>query len=372
MSHNVPYKSAVVTWTPGSPFEFADFVPPFGPNGGRTVVDRFILCINGTITVGTGTWDGRDVARLANLVVVEKRDGRLRWSLNGVKSRIASIMFNGIEGHQEHGTVAIGAAQAIDYRLILPMAKPFLPRPRDYSLAADTFKKVTVTCNSLAGAATGTAVLSANALSMYILADWHEETKVEFKLDDIVKSVDFTSNTQAKLSTSGVVHDLYIVRDDGTAGGGNSITAITDARCEDLGTPTLTRADFVHDYTAKRKIAPSGPSTPATERFLDPVRGGFVLPFITADGDTSPWDGKALENLKLDVGTGAANLSCITREVWSKSESDLATLTAKHKVGPGEWQMETTKGNKQSLNDPHWNDKQVALGVWSAPLKKAA
>src|SRR5262245_44613115 len=116
-----PFKSETKAVVMGQPMEFFDFVPLRGPNGGRVCVDRFIVVVTGVITVATALWDGRDVCRLFAQILVEQRDGGGRWNLSGFKSRMASIYCNGIDEHQEHGNVAIGAGQAIDFRLIIPM-----------------------------------------------------------------------------------------------------------------------------------------------------------------------------------------------------------------------------------------------------------
>lgn len=370
MSHNVPWKSETKPVQLGAPVDFIDFVPIKGPNGGRIVVDKFILCITGVITVATALWDGRDVARLITLLVVEQRDGRLRWALSGLKSRIASIFFHGIEKHIEHGNVAIGAGQAIDLRLIIPMVKPYVRRGKDFALPADVLKKITVTWNGLTGAQSGTTVLSAPTLNAYVLAEWHEEDSIEFKAEDLVKSVDFQSQTQAKLSLNGAVHDAIIVK-EGTTSGGDSIAAITDVRCEDLGTPVLTRQDLKNSYTIKRAVAPSGPVTPATERFLDPVREDKALPFIAADYDTSLWDGKVVDSMKIDVGTGVASSAIITREVVEKSQANYNAQVARWGVNPKMVGMKTDKKSRTGLGNG-WNKRQLLVGVWKAPMQRAA
>lgn len=371
MSHNVPWKSDTKAIVHGATMDLFDFVPVglVGPNKGRIVVDRFVVCVQGTITVATATWDGRDVPRLASLITVEQRDGIQRWNLSGYKSRIKSIELNGIEQHQEHGTVAIGAAQTVDLRLIIPMTKPYIVRGKDFSLPADMFKKITFSWAPLASAATGTTVLSASSLNCYVLAEWHEETNLEFKCCDVVKSVDFTNATQAKLSLSGAVHDLLLVKEDTTAGGA-SITTVTDIRCEDLGTPLLTRGDYVHSYSTKRGIAPSGPTTPATERFLDPIREGKALPFLVADYDTSAWDGKVIDAMKLDLTTGLAGLSVITREIVAKTQTAYAMQVARFNVNPSMIRMKTDGKSRRALGE--WSKYQLLVGCWSAPLPKAA
>lgn len=374
MSHWSAVKSDSKPVNPGSYTEFFDFVPLVAPDGGRVVIDKLILCIVGTITVATTAWDGRDVPRLASLIVVEKRDGRLRWSLSGYKSRIASIKYNGADEHQEHSAVAVGAGQAVNLRLIIPMRKRFTRRPNDYSLPADAFKKITVTWAALANAQTGTTVLSAQALTAYILCEWHSENKIEFKTDDAVKSVDFNSNTQARTALSGVLHDLDVVKEDTTAGGA-VVSAITDARIEDLGTPVLTFEDLRHSYTVKRMLAPSGPTTPGSERFLEPVRESKDLPVITADQATSPWDGRLVDSLKLDVGTGGTGLSIITREILDKSQTDYQATIQRFSVDPA--QISFASGDSASNGvDARplagMSQRKQKTGVWVAPLNKTA
>jgi hypothetical protein len=365
--HLPPWKSETKTWAASTPFEFFDFVPLRGGKGGRVVVDRFILVISGTITVGTANWDGRDVPRLIGNTVIEQRDGRQRWNLTGYKSRIMSIKYNGIERHQEHADVVVGAGQAVELRLVIPMTKRYVRRPKDFALPADVFKKVIINTAALASAQTGTAALSAGAFSMYVLAEWHEENSVEFKSEDVVKSIDFTSNTQAKASLSGAVHDMDIVRETTTAGGG-LVTGITDARCDDLGIPLLTFNDLKHAYTERRAIAPSSAVATGNERFTDPYRGGQALSMITATPETSLDDGKIVETLKVDVGTGAANLSLITREVVDKSQSNYNAQVAMFGVQPQK--VKTAAKSKPAFADH--SDRAKRVYPWSAPLKMAS
>lgn len=371
MSHNMPFKSPTQVVNPGAAAaDFYDFVPLVGPKGGRIVVDKFILVVTGTITVATALWNGADVPRLVGLVNVEQRDGRLRYSLSGYKMRIASILYQGIERHQEHGNVAIGAAQAVDLRLVLPMAKPKLRRGDDYALPADIFRKISVNWNALANAQTGTTALSAASLTAYVLAEWHEEGTaqnpvIELKCEDVVRSVDFNSNTQVRMALNGVVHDLMVVK-EGTTAGGDVITAITDARIEDLGTPTLTRQDLLHSYRVKRGLGASGPTTPATERFLDPFISGMALPVLIADDTTSPWDGRILDAMKLDVGTGTTGLSVVTREVVDKSQANYNAVSAKFGITAANWAQKSADGSQRAMAD--FNGRQQKVGAWKAKL----
>ncbi len=369
-SHYTPWKSETKPLNPGSTLDLFDFIPLRGPKGGRVVADKLLIRVIGTITVATAAWDGRDVCRLFAGILVEQRDSKQRWNLSGYKSRIESIKLNGIEEHIEHGNVAVGAGQAIDYQLIIPMKKRFVVRGKDFSLPADVFRKMSFNFAPLANAQTGTTVLSAASLNIYVLVEWHEEMNLEFKAEDVVKSTDFNSNTQAKLALNGVVHDLDIVLENTTAGGA-VVSAITDARIEDLGTPVLTFQDLIKVHTIRRQTAPSGPATPATERYLDPVRELKDLPMISAGGDTSLWDGLLVNSMKLDVSGGTSGLSAITREVVPKSQANVNTAIANFNVNPKTVRMKTAGKTRRGLGDG-WNTRQKLVGVWSAPLPKAA
>lgn len=370
MSHNPPYKSETRTVVIGSPMEFGAFVPPRGPTGGRNVIDKFEICVAGTITVATLAWQGEDVPRIFQNVRVEDRSGKARWSLSGYKTRITSILLNGIEEHMEHTDVAIGAAQAVDLRQLVPMTKPMIVRGKDFALPSDLLGKISLDFASYAGAATSTTVLSAATLTCYVLAHCHEEHAVEFKAEDTVKSVDFNSNTQAKLAPAGAIHDLFVVKES-TGAGGDVITAITDARIDALGAPTLTRLDLVSAFTRKRKLGNSAfGATPGAERFLDPVRSGMALPILTADAETSVWDGKVVEDVRVDVGTGAAGLSVISREITEKSQANYNAQIARFKIDPNTLKMKTEAKSRQGLGDG-WSPRQRLVGVWKASLRGA-
>ena len=178
-------------------------------------------------------------------------------------------------------------------------------------------------------------------------------------------STDFTTNTQCKLLPTGTIHDLDIVRETTTAGGG-LITAITDVRCDALGTGTRTRAVLKHSYTMRRGYAPSGQSATGVERFKEPVRDGQMLPLVSATPETSVWDGKLVNQLKIDVGVGAADLSVITREILRKSEANYASQAAMFGLNGSQMRLKTA-GKTQ--RDPNGQDeRKVGVAPWSLPV----
>lgn len=364
MSIAPSYQSETKTIVLGQAMDFTDFVP-FMRDGQIVVIDKLIVEIQGTITDATAIWDGRDVWRLIQLITVEQRDGLLRWTLSGYKSRVFSMILNGPEEHQEHTNVAIGAAQTVDLRAVIPMAKPYVEDPSDFSMPAHQFRRVTINWNTLAGAASGSAALSAASLVAYVRAEYHLEKSVKYHPVDVVKSVDFTTATQAKLACTGVVADAGVVLEDTTAGGA-SVLAITNARCDDLNMQLTVTGDLRHRYRMARGLAASGPTTPGTERYLEPVVQGQYLPLIFASG-TAPWDGIILPNMKWDFGVGLAGAALITREVVEKSQASYHATNAEFDVVPETITMDTKDGFNTSF--AKWGERQRLVGKWRAPLK---
>ncbi len=369
MSIHKPFKSETKLIVASTTQEFADFVPLRGPTGGRVVVDGFTVCITGVITVATADWHSEAQPRIMNLITIEQRDGRQRWNLSGYRSRIASKILAGSELYNESAAVAIAAGAAVDIRHYIPMTKPRSTfRPKDFALPADMFRKVIVNWASLAAAGSGTTALSAATLNAYVLAHWHEEHNVEFKCEDLIKQVDGITTTQGKLTLNGVLHDLYLVKEDTTLAGA-LITAITDARIEELGTPVLTRQDLVLQYRYQRKYG--NPAAAAAELIAtDPVLAGKALPLIVSDDDTSVTDGKVLASMKIDLGTGLAAHSYITREVVSKSEAGYSATVAEFNVNTADIRVKTEGKTKRDIRS--WSKKDASLLPWSAPLTKAS
>lgn len=372
MSHYPDLPSLVYPWKAGTSIPFADFAPTEGPNGGRVVWDAVKIRIFGTIdTSAAGAWDGRDLHRLMSLITLEKRDGRNRWVFTGEDSRNMAIYLMGIENWIEHPTIAASSGDAVvDLWHVIPLALFKRENPFEFSLPGDMFRQLIIQCNSLTGAASGTAVLSDDKLQVQVFVEWHEETAyVDHKVDIVCKATDFTSQTQARLSLSGLLQDCLLTCPDGTAGGGAAITGITNIRCEDLSTPVLDRATYKQMFTRKRHLGPTGGSAVAAERFHDPVRDDKVLPFIVADEFTAPWDGKLLTTAKIDLGAGQASLRVLTLEVVAKSESDYNRIASDHGVSGADWGMVDAKGDITPLASGEFSVKQKKFGAWRAKKK---
>lgn len=365
-----PLKSDTKVLTPGQPVYFNDFVQLRGNQRGRTVIDRIIVRIFGTITVGTALWNGADVCRLLSGVTIDDVIGNARWQLSGYASRLKSLHLCGEDAVTEHGNVAVGAAQAIDLYLTIPMTKRFVVRGKDFGLPADMLRQVSLYCAPLASAQTGTTVLSAASLSATILCDWHEETNLEFKVVDQVLSQQFGSGAECRLALQGPMHDLLIAREAATAGG-DTVSAITAVKIPDLGFPELARTELLAVHRYKRKLGNTNASTPGGEVRYNVAGLGYVLPVIAADEETSSFEG-AMVNSVLVQATGVpANSMCIYRQILPRNPTAMAAQFAQFGIDAKTAGMLRVKTESKSKQHPmQWTKQQAKFLPMSLPLER--
>ena len=335
-----PIRSETQTWTAGGQYTWKNWLPSKGLRGGRNVIDAIVLRIVGTITVTTATQHGADLWRLLRSIQIEDRAGQPRWDLDGYMSRIASILLGGIMSHQEHTTLSVGAAQAVNLFVVIPFTIQGTKRGYDFSLPVDEFRAVKVGYSDLAGVSTGGAGLNTPALQIYLTVYGHEEGdedggSLEFKVPTLVRSTAFTNNTQVRLAPKGLLHNVIVVRSGNTTAAGEVITGITDVRSVDLGFPLTDRGELVHRYRYANGLAASGPTTAGTERFFHPVLTGTALPLLESTTKTSAAQGALLEQVMIDVGTGAADLHVITRETIGRDDALVRMTENRHKISPG-------------------------------------
>lgn len=373
--HLPAYQSETKPFISGVTQDFFAWMPSKGPAGGRVVLPCLTVRIQGLLDVAGATWDGTDVWRLIKNLVIEDRAGKVRWQLSGYKSRLASIMLNGIENHQEHVSIPVGVNQVVELYAVIPLALERVHTGQDFAIPADEFRKVSVTFAGPTEAQTGAVVLSNFRLQCFVDAHWYEEGDADggsliFHTPCVVSSTDFHNVTQCRIGSEGVIHDLWIVREDPTAGGGSTLTVI-DVRIAELGIPLRNRGDLQHAYRLRHGLAASGPATPGTERFLEPCLTGKAVPVIASTSQTSVHHGRFVEQALLDitaqVGT-TQGFSIITRQVIPRSESLTALTVAKHDVDTTQpVRMHTAKKSRKSPRE--WDKRARSVMPVTLPYK---
>lgn len=368
---NLPFRSEVKDFIAGSAVELGEFVPLRGPNGGRVVIDDLIVRITGVITVATAAWNGYDVPRLIQTVTVEESGSLLRWSTSGLFARYAAEQFCGEDYVIDHANVAVGAAQAIDVSLMIPFEKPNQVRPKDTSMASDMFRKITINPASLAQAQTGTTVLSAPALKVYVLATWHEEeSALELKVVDQVTAGLFSSTEEARVMCQGPIHDLFLARQASTAGG-DVVSAITDVRVDELNIPLMTRTDLIAYHTYKRRLGNTGIAGAGAEYRRSLVRSGFVLPIIASNKETSTWDGRVVKSIKLNATSAPAGCSYVMRQILPRDQN--STNMQFTQFGSTDEQIDSTRvktEGKSKRDLKNWSMEKLKFATLSLPLSK--
>lgn len=368
-SQLLPSKSSAANVVLGGFLDFNDFVPIFGPGGGRMVIRHLVIRVQGTITVAGALWDGRDAWRLFSLINVENKTNKQRWTLDGAMSRNASVMFQGTDNHVENASVAIGASQVVDFEFVIPFEKRYAKNPKDFCLPADRMKKIGLTFNSLAQCVSGATVLSAPALSCYVFAVTDEEFSLEHKLEDSVSSTDFTSPVSGRLSLNGVLFDMFIAKKGQTIAGSELTAGITDVRCEDLGTSTIPVRDLRTIYRLDRKLGNTGVSAIGAEVRSDPVFEGKVIPVFVSDDNQSFADGRMADQLKFDFGgAGLVNGTMVIRQLLPNDKDAIRATNALYGVGDVPLLVKTKGKTKTKVQN--WSLKELNFAPMKSPLPR--
>lgn len=342
--------SNTITALTGQSITIANWIDREGPNGGRNVIDQIDVFVTGSFTVATANWQGEDVARIASRIAVEQLDGTLRWNLPGDQSRIMAYECLGANKMFEHADVATGAAAAVYYAWQIPLAKPYAHTPGDFSLPVDEFKQITIDLNSLAGAATGTTVLTVPSLTFYAVAHVREELDVTLHCVDQIFTQDFQSQTQGVFEVNGRLQD-FLIHVAGTSGGA-SLAAITDVRVDGF-LPLLSLNDTKTRYRVLREGANNLSTTQAAEVRSDPFLLGAAptaLAMMVHGREHSPWTGKIWSSrMKVDVGTGVASSRAIMRKTAPLSQDARNRTMALYGLSPADLRVKTAG---KSARDP--------------------
>lgn len=364
------FKSEIKPLSSTGPTEFAEFIPLVGPGGGRVVVDKLIIKIVGTLTVGVAAFNGYDVPRLLSQVNVQEITGLNRWSLSGYKTKLMAEHLLGEDKWIDHPNIAVGAGGVVDLSLVVPFEKPFTVRPRDYSIGSDMFGKVILVGAAAALAQTGTTTLSALALQAYVLAEWHEEDSLEIKVQDQCQSMDFTTTNEARLVVGGPIHDLLLVK-EGTTAGGDSIAAITDVRVDDLGIPMLQAGDFVVHHRLKRNIGNTGLAAAATERAYNLTAQKLILPIVAADEETSSYDGRTTRNVKINTYAAPAGCAALVRNIVPRDLGTVRRTLSNFNITENEALGARVKtASKSKRNPAAWSAEKKQFLPLSLPLPR--
>lgn len=356
-------------FVPGQPLYFTEFATLVGPDKGRVVIDRVWFRVFGTITVATAAFNGYDVARLLSNVQVDSISQN-RWALTGLKTRLMAMHFMGEDSCIEHADIAVGATQAVDAWICVPLTKRFVRRGKDTSLPADMLRQATVTCATLGAAQTGTTVLSAAALNVTVYLDWHDSDSMELKVEDIVSSQEFSGSSECLVRNPGLLHDVVLMREASTAGG-DLINAVTDVSCNELGMPIIARQALVACHTFKRRIGNIGLTSRGAEKAFSPVRANLMLPIIAADEDTPIYTGKIVKSATFRVLGVPANCSLVTRVIMpanaQSGQDQMAHFGITQQVA-NQLRAKTISKTNRDIMD--WDKKRILFMPKSLPLVK--
>lgn len=365
------YRSPSQTFVADSPLSFKGFVPPYGPGGGRNVIDGFTLhCVATDITQATTAVEGEDLWRMWKRIRVNQVGGVPRWNLRGDESRVACYLLEGAERVREHADMAVAANQSLEFGVYIPMRKRFARSPNDYALPADLLEEVLIECASLSEVSVGGGTTTVTAATYYVVAHTHEEFEVQIHLEDVVAATNFASTSGERLKVAGRLQDLAIFAR--AANGGASLTSsFTSLRIDELMPLDMVRDRELLRSFLRDRYNSENSTTDGSPVRNDPFGEDRAVPVLWSDFDTSCFDGPVMDEVQLHTTASQASMIAIHRTV-KPVRPDIAEAVA-HRYGlqPRDFGVKSLGKTKKDPSDwANGRADELAYMPLKAPLRR--
>jgi len=276
----IKFTSSPQTWQSGgsAKMDFEGFVEQQADGGARTIIDAFVVHASLSLTVGTATTFGEDLARFVDSLTLYQKDGVQRYvAVPGDAIRILNWATRSPGSIYDMPDFSVGGPTTVNLSLYVPLRKEYCENPEAFSLPADHWSHITLKTPGATAMSLGTSVCTINSGSYYVEAICHASRLAFDYCVDTVSAVDFKSTLETDLVVSGRVHDLLIYTPG--AHGGLKLTGVTEVNVVDeFPQSTLVFPDLVRDYQVER-----GEATNLGTSTGDRIRSN---PFVPAAADS--------------------------------------------------------------------------------------
>lgn len=364
------YKSAKQTHVAGSTLTFQNFVPRYGPRGGRNVIDGFDLVAEfPDVTQASTAVEGEEAYRVWKRIVVEQVGGLRRWNLRGDETRQALYVLEGADRVREHADIAVAANQNLTFSCYIPMAKRFVKRPVDFALPGDLLHQVQIECGDASEISVGGGTTTITSARYYVVAHTHEEFQVELKCEDEVKASVFANTEGLNLKVGGRLQGLVIFARG--ASGGASMSNFTDIRIDELLPVAAARdAELVRPFLRDRYNPSNLESTDGAAVRNDPSAAGRAVPVIWSDEDTSPFDGPIIDDVQVYTTNSVSSCIAISHTVKALSKEVASAVMSAYKLPAEAFRVKTVGKSKRGINMWDGREEELAFMPKAAALPR--
>lgn len=350
------FVSETIPWS-GTAGAFAQFgtawLPKRGPMGGRIVIDAIQAVYVGTATVAGAVIQGEDVYRFFGPTTVKQKDGYLRYNeVPGDAMRAYLFECYGAARVKEHADVAIAAPATVTATMMIPLAKPNMKEPGDYSLAAEELEFVRIRCATSSDLTLGGSTVTVLTGDYYLIFECHEELDVVVHAIDEVKIQDFSSTTaqEDELKVGGRLQELiFTVRG---AEGGASLANLTAAWIHQpqwLAPELQVSPDLKEYFGRERGEATSGASATGAANSTSPYTSSTTraVAVLMATG-TKCFDGPEIDSAIVKAThTLGATIRMIARVAKKREESTVERIRRSKKL-KGLYRVKTASNQQRA------------------------
>jgi hypothetical protein len=347
------YKSETKQWINGARLQWqTSAIPKQGPNKGRIVIDRIIAHAQLVCDVAVAALQGEDFYRFFRLTTVKQKDGELRYAeVPGDAMRHFLYESIGANETKEHADSAVANDQTLTATMVIPLAKPFMHTPGDYSLPRDQLDYVEIACASAAELTALGPTLGIDSGNYWLLFECHEEMDILGHAVDTVQTQDFESTTsqECRLNVHGRLQDLILyVRG---ADGGASLANLTSAGISQpqnmADTSLVVNPDLKERYARSRKTVTGISTTTGSPVRSDPfVASTTRAVALVMSEQNSAYEQPEIETAVVKtVHTLGATLTAVMRIAKPRKETTRAFIARMYGVS-GAFRMKTRGKSK--------------------------
>lgn len=363
------FKSGAQAWVAGQGLVFNNWIDAEGPNGRRNIIKGFKLCfVDSSIDVATAAIQGEDIARLFARILVEQVEGLPRVNnVRGDAMRQLSYHMNGAARFMEHGDVAIGCATDVDASLYVPMEKEFAYKEgMDFSMPAEVFKAITLTCPTQAELDLGISAVTINSGTYYIIALVEEEGPEYIKVyaEDQIREFTFSTAVQGTLPVGGLLAESTLY-ERGASGGVDVSSSLTGVLLDGIYKQSLRpNLDLAVIYGQRRLSSTSLGSTVGADVYTDPHTSLRGVPMYT------PQAGAKMRNLPFVSGTLLCTLvnsgnapTAVYRTIGRKTGAVLASVMQFYGFNATDFTIAGTKPGSPAADPENWGDLKAYMAL---------
>lgn len=339
---NQQYVSRVASFASGREITFNHWAPTIGPNRKRNIIDGIILVCKAKVTPSTADLLLENLPRLfKNVRVADIEGDRVNCSGEGFRIWSKSNL-GGRRFHEHTADIDSGSAATFTFWMYVPFRKPWIYGEEDFSIPADVFDQLVITCPADADFSIGTSTVAIDASTQYyaIALCREEGGPVTYYSRDVLRELTMQTKTEGAISLNGSYLAEALAYSPGDQAGTDAMSGWTAHRITPFQPALLSDDDWQAQYELYREAAGNS---------ADPVLTGNAKVIWLPGPDTKLEDQPFVGGDALVHATSTeTSVVFVYRTVVPKSKRVAATVARAYGVDLNTVKLATKTGKREN------------------------